>query len=146
MQTKTDPQMPELHDIEEEEEEVGGVWTIEDSAPALLEDFISLEHTFMAKTSNSEALEPNTLAEAKCRSDWPLWETAIQEELDTLEAAGTWRLEEAPPGANIIGSKWVFRAKKDAAGSIAHRRARVVAKGFSQVEKIDYDNTYTPVA
>ena len=65
MQTKTDPQMPELHNIEEEEEEVGGVWTVEDGAPALLEDFISLEHTFMAETSNSEALEPDTLAEAK---------------------------------------------------------------------------------
>ena len=65
MQTKTDPQMPELHDIEEEEEEVGGVWTIEDSVPALLENFIGLKHTFMAETSNSEALEPNMLAEAK---------------------------------------------------------------------------------
>ena len=62
----------------------------------------------MAETSNSEALEPDMLAEAKRQSDWLLWETAIGEELDMLEAAGTWRLEEAPPGANIIGSKWVF--------------------------------------
>ena len=138
--------MPELHDIEKEEEEAGGVWTIEDSAPALLEDFIGLKHTFMAETSNLEALEPNMLAEAKHQSDWPLWETAIEEELDTLEAAGTWRLEEAPPGANIIGSKWVFRAKKNIAGSIACQKARVVAKKFSQVEKIDYNDTYIPVA
>jgi hypothetical protein len=138
--------MPELHNIEKEEEEVGGVWTVEDGAPALLENFIGLEHTFMAKTSNSEALEPDTLAEAKRQSDWLLWETAIEEELDTLEAAGTWRLEEAPPGANIISSKWVFRAKKDTAGSITCRKARVVAKEFSQVKKIDYDDTYAPVA
>jgi hypothetical protein len=47
------------------------------------------------------------------------WERSI-EELATLKAASTWRLEEAPPGANIIGSKWVFKAKKDAAGNIAH--------------------------
>ena len=57
--------MPELHDIEEEKEEVGGVWTIEDGVPALLEDFIGLEHTFMAETSNLEALEPDTLAKTK---------------------------------------------------------------------------------
>jgi len=36
----------------------------------------------------------------------------------TLEAAGTWELEEAPPGANVIGSKWVFKAKKDMTGRI----------------------------
>ena len=43
----------------------------------------------------------------------------ILEELVTLETAGMWVLEEPPPGANIIGSKWVFKAKKDAAGVIA---------------------------
>ena len=64
MQTKTNPQMPELHNIEKKEEEAGGVWTVEDGAPALLEDFIGLKHTFMAETSNSEALEPDTLAKA----------------------------------------------------------------------------------
>jgi len=56
----------------------------------------------------AEALEPQTLAEAKCCPDWPLWEKAINEELETLHQAGTWELTEAPPDANIVGSKWVF--------------------------------------
>ena len=139
------PEMPDLVEVEDEEE-AGGVWTVVDGVSALLEDFVGLEHTFMAETADSEALEPRSLTEAKCRPDWPLWEKAIDEELAMLKAAGTWRLEEAPAGANIIGSKWVFKAKKDAAGNIARYKARLVAQGFSQIGGVDYDDTYAPVA
>ena len=64
----------------------------------------------------------------------------------TLKEAGTWRLVDAPEGANVVGSKWVFRAKKDAAGSVVHHKARLVAQGFSQVPGVDYFDTYAPVA
>ena len=130
----------------EEEEEAGGAWTVEDGAPVLLEDYEGIEFALAAETADAEAMEPRTLAEAKRRPDWPLWEKAIEEELSTLKAAGTWRFEEAPPGANIIGSKWVFKAKKDAAGNIARYKARLVAQGFSQIGGVDYDDTYAPVA
>ena len=130
----------------EDPEEAGGVWSVEDGAPALLEDFDGLEHVFAVETADAEALEPRSLAEAKRRPEWPLWEKAIEEELATLKAAGTWRLEEAPPGANVIGSKWVFKAKKDAAGNVVRYKARLVAQGFSQIGGVDYDDTYAPVA
>jgi hypothetical protein len=129
-----------------EEEESGGVWATINGALTLLEDFQGLEHAFAAETADAEAIEPRTLAEAKHRPDWPLWEKAIEEELATLKKAGTWKLEKAPPGANIIGSKWVFKAKKDAAGNIACYKARLVAQGFSQIGGVDYDDTYAPVA
>jgi hypothetical protein len=90
-----------------EEEEAGGAWTIKDSAPALLEDFEGIKFVLVAETADAEAMEPCMLAEAKRRPDWLLWEKAIEEELSMLKAAGTWRLEEALPGANIIGSKCV---------------------------------------
>jgi len=131
---------------DENGDEAGGVWFVIDGSPALLEDFDGLEQTFMAETADAEGLEPRTLAEAKRRPDWLQWEKAILEELATLEAAGTWVLEEPPPGANIIGSKWVFKAKKDAAGIIARFKARLVAQGFSQIDGVDYDDTYAPVA
>lgn len=89
-------------------------------------------------TAESEALEPTSLAEARRRPDWPQWEAGIREELATLHAAGTWELVDAPRGANIVGSKWVFRAKKDAAGNVVRYKARLVAQGFSQVEGVDY--------
>jgi hypothetical protein len=103
----------------EDVEEAGGVWAVVDGMSELLEDFEGLEDVFAAETADTEAMEPRTLAEAKRRPDWPQWERAIEEELATLKAASTWRLEEAPPGANIIGSKWVFKAKEDAVGNIA---------------------------
>ena len=130
----------------EDPEESGGAWAVEDGSPALLEDFGGMEFVFVAETADAEALEPRTLAEARERSEWPQWEQAILEELETLKAAGTWKLEDAPPGANIIGSKWVLKAKKDAAGNVVRYKARLVAQGFSQIGGVDYDDTYAPVA
>jgi Reverse transcriptase (RNA-dependent DNA polymerase) len=127
-------------------DEAGGAWCVEDGAPSLLEDFAGLEHALLATTSDAEALEPRSLTEAKHCPDWPLWEKAIDEELATLQRVGTWHWEEAPPGANIIGSKWVFKAKKDAVGNIACYKAQLVAQGFSQIGGVDYNNTFAPVA
>ena len=104
------------------------------------------EHILAAEMSDAEALEPHTLAEAKWRPDWTLWETAIHKELDTLCKAGTWELAEAPPGANIIRSKWVFCAKKDAARNVVCYKACLVAQGFSQVPGVNYFDTFAPVA
>ena len=104
------------------------------------------EYAMLTEISEIEAHEPRSLTEAKHRPYWPLREKAIEEELETLHKAGTWELTEAPQGANIVGSKWVFRAKKDAAGNVIHYKARLVAQGFSQVPGVDYFDTFAPVA
>ena len=104
------------------------------------------EMAMLTETAEAEALEPASLAEAKRHPDWPDWEQALAEELTTLHEAGTWEIVEPPPGVNIVGSKWVFKAKKDAEGNVAHKKARLVAQGFSQIPGIDYFNTYAPVA
>ena len=104
------------------------------------------KYAFAAETSNVEALEPRSLAEAQKRPDWPLWEKAIEEELAMLKAAGTWEVVDVPKGVNIVGSKWVFRAKKDAAGNVIHYKAHLVAQGFSQVPGVNYFDTFAPVA
>jgi hypothetical protein len=108
-------------------------------------DFVQ-EYAMVAEISEAEALEPRNLKEAKARPDWPLWEKAIEEELKVLKESETWELVVPPDGANIIGSKWVFRAKKDAAGNVVRYKARLVAQGFSQVPGIDYFDTFAPVA
>jgi hypothetical protein len=130
----------------EDLEESGGAWAVEDRSPALLEDFDGMEFVFVAETADAEALEPRTLAEARRRPKWPHWEKAILEELETLKAAGTWRLEDAPPRANIISSKWVLKAKKDVAGNVMRYKARLVTQGFSQIGGVDYNDTYALVA
>lgn len=107
----------------------------------------SVEELLMAaEMSKAEALEPHTLAKAKCCPDWPLWEKAINEELEKLHQAGTWELTEPPADANIVSSKWVFCAKEDAAGNVIQYKACLVAQGFSQVLGINYFDTFMPVA
>ncbi len=97
-------------------------------------------------TSVTEGLDPLSLAEAKRRPDWESWQKAIQEEIHSLVEARTWEVVEKLEGINVVGSKWVFCLKKDALGRIAQYKARLVAQGFSQVEGIDYFDTYAPVA
>ena len=111
----------------------------------LAADFID-ESCMIAEMRESEALEPRNLKEARSGPDWLLWEKAIKEELAVLKEARTWELVDAPLGANIVGSKWVFRAKKDAAGKVVRYKARLVAQGFSQVPGVDYFDTFAPVA
>ena len=98
------------------------------------------------ETSNTEALEPQNLAEARKWPDWPLWEKAIEEELTMLKSAGIWKVVDAPKDVNVVGSKWVFRAKKYAARNIIWYKARLVAQGFSQVPGVDYFNMFALLA
>ena len=78
----------------EEEDEgsvnlITGTWSVETGLPTLHESWAGFKMALVAETTDSEALEPRNLAEAKCRPDWPLWEQAIHDELDTLHTAGT---------------------------------------------------------
>ena len=66
--------------------------------------------------------------------------------MDSLEKNETWDIVERPPGTNVVGSKWIFKEKRDADGEISRYKARLVAQGFSQQEGVDYDDTYAPVA
>jgi hypothetical protein len=68
-----------------------------------------------------------------------------QEEIDALHAQGTWDLVPLLHAKNLVGCKWVYRIKKNTDGSIARHKAHLVAKGFSQKEGIDYNETFSPV-
>ena len=90
--------------------------------------------------------DPKTLAEARSRPDWPRWKEAMDREIVTLEKAGTWDTVPRPAGKNIVGSKWVFWVKRKADGSLDKYKARLVARGFTQIFGVDYFTTYSPVA
>ena len=96
----------------------------------------AVKSTMAAAVSDAEALEPKTIGEAKKRLDWPKWKAAIQAELNALTKTKTWQVVERPKGRNVIQCKWVFKIKKDAEGKIERYKARLVTKGFTQVEKI----------
>ncbi|GJW16541.1 retrovirus-related pol polyprotein from transposon TNT 1-94 [Tanacetum coccineum] len=69
----------------------------------------------------------------------------MQEELNQFSRNKVWTLVPPPYGKTIIGSKWVFRNKRDENG-IVTKKARLVAQGFNQQEGIDYVETFAPVA
>ncbi|GKB52023.1 retrovirus-related pol polyprotein from transposon TNT 1-94 [Tanacetum coccineum] len=88
-------------------------------------------------------IEPKKVSEALKH---PGWIDAMQEELNQFYRNKVWTLVPLPYGKIAIGSKWVFRNKKDEHGITTKNKARLVAQGYSQEEGIDYDETFAPVA
>nr|GEY83719.1 retrovirus-related Pol polyprotein from transposon TNT 1-94 [Tanacetum cinerariifolium] len=76
----------------------------------------------------------------------PSWIEAMQEELFQFKMQKVWVLVDLPKGKRAIGSKWVFRNKKDERGIVIRNKARLVAQGHTQEEGIDYDEVFVPVA
>ncbi|CCA74619.1 related to retrotransposon HobS hobase (N-terminal fragment), partial [Serendipita indica DSM 11827] len=90
--------------------------------------------------------EPTTLGEALKRPDGDKYVQAATEEVRAHLENGTWKLVRLPQGKKAIGSRWVFKIKRDADGSISKYKGRIVAKGYAQREGIDYTETFTPTA
>ncbi|GKC72030.1 putative ribonuclease H-like domain-containing protein [Tanacetum coccineum] len=67
------------------------------------------------------------------------WVDAMQEELLQFEIQKVWILVDLPYGKKAIGTKWVYRNKKDERGVVVRNKARLVAQGHRQEEGIDYD-------
>jgi len=70
----------------------------------------------------------------------------MQEEINQFERLKVWRLVPRPEGKSIIGTKWIFKNKKDEDGVVVRNKARLVAKGYRQQEGMDYNETFAPVA
>ncbi|GJQ89678.1 putative ribonuclease H-like domain-containing protein [Tanacetum coccineum] len=76
----------------------------------------------------------------------PSWIEAMQEELLQFKLQEVWTLVDLPNRKRAIGSKWVFRNKKDERGIVIRNKARLVAQGYTQEEGIDYDEVFALVA
>jgi hypothetical protein len=107
----------------------------------------AMEHAFRAAI-NAKAVatdaEPKSYRDAMCRPDSELWYQAMVREMEAHLENGTWELVKLPPGRKAIGSKWVFKVKRNPDGTVERYKARLVAKGFGQRPGIDFDETFAP--
>ena len=87
----------------------------------------------------SENHDPETCAEALGN---PYWDAAMDEEYRSLMENDTWDVVPLPKGRKLVKCKWVYRTKYALDGSVERLKVRLVAKGFSQVEGIDYNETF----
>ncbi|GJY50989.1 putative ribonuclease H-like domain-containing protein [Tanacetum coccineum] len=96
----------------------------------------------MTKKSSREhatiSYEPTKIDQAL---DDESWVEAMQEELLQFKIQKVWTLVNLPYGKKAIGTKWVYRNKKDKRGIVVRNKARLVAQGYKQEEGIDYDET-----
>ena len=74
------------------------------------------------------------------------WIDTMNEEIEKIEKKKTWTLVPRPKDKNVIGTKWVFRNKLNEDGKVSSNKARLLCKGFSQEEGIDYGDTFSPIA
>ncbi|KAL0386489.1 UNVERIFIED_CONTAM: Retrovirus-related Pol polyprotein from transposon TNT 1-94 [Sesamum latifolium] len=89
--------------------------------------------------------EPATYEEAVTSPNANEWITAMKEEMSSMAKNNVWELVDLPAGRKTIGSKWVLKVKRKADGSIDKFKARLVTKGYTQREGIDYEETFSPV-
>ncbi|KAG3176917.1 hypothetical protein PC128_g17075 [Phytophthora cactorum] len=113
------------------------------------EDSDSTPPVFWRASANAveagDLSEPTTFQNAVNGPDQVHWRKAIPAELKSMRLRGVFRAAKLPDGHRAIGTKWVFKIKRKADGSIEKYKARLVAKGFKQKYGMDYTETFSPV-
>ena len=103
------------------------------------------DECYVANDLTADINEPTNIEEAYSGEHSTEWKKATDSEFNSLIENDTWGLVTLPEGKNIVGSKWVFKVKRDENGYIQRYKARLVAQGFAQTEGVDYNEVFSPV-
>lgn len=93
--------------------------------------------------SLSSIIEPSPFSQA---TKHECWLHAMKIKLHAPEKTKTWEIVDFPPNKTPIGCRWVYKIKYLSDGSIDRYKARLIAKGYTQFEGVDYFDTFSPVA
>nr|GEW61641.1 hypothetical protein [Tanacetum cinerariifolium] len=74
------------------------------------------------------------------------WLDTMNVEMQSMKDNDVWVLVELPPNAKTVGSKWLFKKKTDIDGAVYIIKAHLVAKGFTQTYRVDYEETFSPIS
>ena len=89
--------------------------------------------------------EPSNIREAWNGKNSAEWKKAAESEYKSLIDNHTWDLVPPPGDKNVVGSKWVFKVKRKADGTVQKFKGRLVAQGYTQSPGTDYDEVFAPV-
>ncbi|GJT58283.1 ribonuclease H-like domain-containing protein [Tanacetum coccineum] len=159
--TSNDSEIPALKDIYKNPTD--GIFTNSSyDDEGAMADFTNLETVVNVSpipTSRINSIHPSTLilgdpqSAVQTRSkkisealENESWVDAMQEELLQFKIQKVWILVDLPYGKKAIGTKWVYRNKKDERGVVVRNKEMLVAQGHRQEEGIDYDEVFAPVA
>jgi hypothetical protein len=70
----------------------------------------------------------------------------MEDEIEVIEKNKTWKLIDRPQDKEIISVKWIYKIKYNVNCSIQRNKTRLVAKGYSQQLRVDFHETFAPVA
>nr|GEU87867.1 retrovirus-related Pol polyprotein from transposon TNT 1-94 [Tanacetum cinerariifolium] len=155
-----DIEMPELEDItySDDEDDVGAKADFNN-----LETSITVSHIPTTRVHKDHHMtqiigDLSSATQTRSMTGWlkikrvhqalkdPSWIEAMQDEILQFKMQKVWVLVDLPYGKRAIGTKWVFRNKKDERGIVVWNKARLVAQGHTQDEGIDYEEVFAPVA
>lgn len=89
--------------------------------------------------------EPTSFASAMKSPECKKWETACEDEMNSIQGNGTWTLVPRPKGRKVLTGKWVFKHKRGLSGSIIRWKSRWVVRGYEQEAGVDYNETFASV-
>ena len=87
--------------------------------------------------------EPSSYEEAASKQ---VWVDAIIEEYKSIMKNDVWKVVPRPTGKSVVTSRWLYKIKHATDGSVEKYKSRFVARGFTQKEGINYDETFAPIS
>jgi hypothetical protein len=152
LETQPSSERQENEEVLEEDEDAENIQETEDMSqpslrrsswvrnpPARYDDYVSS----VALVSIDG--EPSCFQEEIKVSESSQWKKAMKEEMDALERNKTWDLVEIPKERKVVIYNWVYKLKKGVDDKVKRYKSRLVAKGYSQKEGIDFHEIFSPV-